>query len=198
VTTNRLLRLLRTKGWSRIFAVRRLVAGALVLLALLVAVRPSSAPDAPMLVAHHDLAPGTVLSTSDIKLVRAPPSLVPAGALTDPLSAAQRVLAGAAAAGEPITSARLLGPENTRLTAGGPDAAAVPIRLADDGMAELLAPGSHVDIVAPEQEVIASDAAVVTVRPTDKGRLVVVALPRQLAVRVAAASLARAVTVTLR
>jgi Flp pilus assembly protein CpaB len=198
VTTNRLLRLLRTKGWSRIFAVRRLVAGALVLLALLVAVRPSRAPDAPMLVAHHDLAPGTVLSTSDIKLVRAPPSLVPAGALTDPLSAAQRVLAGAAAAGEPITSARLLGPENTRLTAGGPDAAAVPIRLADDGMAELLAPGSHVDIVAPEQEVIASDAAVVTVRPTDKGRLVVVALPRQLAVRVAAASLARAVTVTLR
>jgi Flp pilus assembly protein CpaB len=151
-----------------------------------------------MLVAQHDLAPGTVLSTSDIKLVRAPPSLVPSGALTDPAKAAAQVLAGAAAAGEAITSARLLGPENIRLTTGGPDAAAVPIRLADDGVADLLVAGSHVDIVAPDQEVLATDAVVLTVRPGDRGRLVVVGLPRPVAIRVAAASLARQVTVTLR
>jgi Flp pilus assembly protein CpaB len=170
----------------------------LVVLAAFLALRPARAQDAPMVVAHHSLAPGTVLSTSDIKLVRAPPSLVPVGALTDLVAAQNQVLTSAAAAGEPITAARLLSPENTRLTAGRPDAATVPIRLADDGMAELLAPGSHVDIVAPEQEVIATDATVVTVRSTDKGHLVLVALPRETATRVAAASLARAVTVTLR
>jgi Flp pilus assembly protein CpaB len=151
-----------------------------------------------MLVARHDLAPGTVLSTTDTKLVRAPPSLVPTGALTDPAMVSDQVLAGAAAAGEPITSARLLGPLNTRLTAGFPDAAAVAVRLDDDGMAELLTPGSRVDIVAPDQEVIAADATVVTVRSSDKGRLVLVALPRQVATRVAAASLARTMAVTLR
>jgi hypothetical protein len=151
-----------------------------------------------MLVAHHDLAPGTVLSTSDTKLVRAPPWLVPSGALTDPAMAATQVLAGAAAAGEPITSARLLGPENIRLTAGRPDAAAVAIRLADDGVADLLVSGSHVDIVGPDQEVLAVDAVVLTVRSSDRGRLVVVGLPRPVAIRVAAASLARQVTITLR
>lgn len=151
-----------------------------------------------MLVAHHDLAAGTVLSTSDLKLVRAPPSLVPSGALTDPAKAATQVLAGAAAAGEPITSARLLGPENIRLTAGRPDAAAVAVRLADDGVADLLASGSHVDVVGPDQEVLAEDAVVLTVRSGDRGRLVVLGLPRPLAIRVAAASLARQVTITLR
>jgi Flp pilus assembly protein CpaB len=151
-----------------------------------------------MLVADHDLAPGTVLSTSDIKLVRAPPSLMPKGVLTNVSSASGQILTGAAAAGEPITTVRLVGPENTRLTAGRPDSAAVPVRLADDGVAELLAPGSHVDIVATDQEVLAQDAIVVTVRSSDKSRLTVVALPRHIAPRVAAASLARAVTVTLR
>lgn len=196
MTGSRLLRSLRTKGWPRVFAVRRLLAAALVVFAAVLALRPVR--DVPMLVAQHDLASGTVLSTSDIKLVRAPPSLVPSGALTDPAKAATQVLAGAAATGEPITSARLLGPENIRLTAGGPDAAAVPIRLADDGVADLLVPGSHVDIVAADQEVLATDAVVLTVRPGDRGRLVVVGLPRPVATRVAAASLAHQVTVTLR
>ncbi|MCE7008799.1 SAF domain-containing protein [Kibdelosporangium philippinense] len=197
-----LLKALRTKGWVRTVAIRRLIAVALVGLALFLAWRPNHATEAQMLVAAHDLAPGTTLSTSDLKLVRAPPSLIPRGALTDVQAAAGQVLAGVAAAGEPITSARLLGPENTRLTAGSPDAAAVPIRLADEGVAELLVPGARVDIVAPDQTVLASAATVVTVRPArrahEQGWLVVVALPGHAAPRVAAASLAREVTVTLR
>jgi Flp pilus assembly protein CpaB len=196
MTRSRLLRSLRTKGWPRVFAIRRLVAAALVVFAGFLALRPVR--DAPMLVAHHDLAAGTVLSTSDLKVVRAPPALVPSGALTDPAKATTQVLAGAAAAGEPITSARLLGPENIRLTAGRSDAAAVPVRLADDGIAELLPPGSHVDVVGPDQEVLAEDAVVLTVRSGDRGRLVVLGLPRPLAIRVAAAALARQVTITLR
>ncbi|TCO58384.1 SAF domain-containing protein [Actinocrispum wychmicini] len=185
-------------GWARVITIRRLLAVVLVLLAAVLAVRPAHDRDVPMLVARHAIAPGTVLSTSDIKLVRAPPALVPTGALTDEPSAVHQVLAGAAAAGEPITSARLVGPENTRLTAGQPDAAAVAVRLDDDELAALLVPGSHVDVVAPDQEVIATDATVVTVRAGGKGRLVLVALPRAVATRVAAAALAGALAVTLR
>jgi Flp pilus assembly protein CpaB len=155
-----------------------------------------------MLVADRDLAPGTTLSTSDVRIVRAPPSLIPRGAHADVSEVSGQVLAGAASAGEPITSARLIGPENTRLTAGLADASAVPVRLADSGVAELLVPGSKVDIVGPDQAVLASAATVVTVRPSagsaDRGRLVVVALPRDVAPRVAAASLTREMTVTLR
>lgn len=195
---------LKTKGWTRTVAVRRLVAGMLVALAAFLALKPSGPPDAPLLVADHDLRPGTTLSTSDMRVVRAPPALVPSGALSNPSDAVGQVLAGAASAGEPITAARLVGPANTRLTAGRADAAAVPIRLADDGVADLLTPGSRIDIVAPDQAVLAADATVVTVRSnvgstaTTGGQLVLVALPRDLAPRVAAASLARAVTVTLR
>jgi hypothetical protein len=195
MAANRLLRSLRTKGWSRTVAIRRLVAGVLVLLAAFIALRPARAADAPMLVAKRDLAPGTTLSISDTMLVRAPPSLLPQGVLVSADAAVGQILAGAAAAGEPITTARLVGPENTRLTTGRPDSAAVPVRLGDDGVAELLTSGSHVDIVAPDQQVLAADAIVVTVRPN---RLVVVALPSSVAPRVAAASMARAVTVTLR
>jgi Flp pilus assembly protein CpaB len=179
--------------------IRRLTAGLLVLLAAVLALRRSPARDAPMVVTTHDLPPGAELSTSDLKVVRAPPGLVPAGALTVLSSAVGRVLAGVATAGEPITSARLLGPENIRLTAGRPDAVAVPVRLDDEDVAALLVPGSHVDIVAPDQQVIAEDATVVTVRAGDRGRrLVVVALPQTVATRVAAASLARTLAVTLR
>ncbi|MBP2321008.1 Flp pilus assembly protein CpaB [Kibdelosporangium banguiense] len=197
--TPRLIRTLRAKGWARAVAIRRIAAAALVVAAVFIALRPNHAQEAPMLVADHDLAPGTVLSTSDVKVIHAPPSLIPRRALTDPSAAAGQVLAGAASTGEPITSTRLLGPENTRLAAGLPDASAVPVRLADPGVADLLVPGSKVDIVAPDQAVLASDATVVTVRPgSAQGRLVVVALPRDIAPRVAAASLTREVTVTLR
>nr|CEL19315.1 Heat shock protein 22.5 (Hsp22.5) [Kibdelosporangium sp. MJ126-NF4]CTQ94886.1 Heat shock protein 22.5 (Hsp22.5) [Kibdelosporangium sp. MJ126-NF4] len=178
----------------------------LLLLAVALMVRPNQSAEAEMLVATHDLAPGTTLSASDLKLVRAPPAVVPRAALTDVSAVAGQLLTGAASAGEPITSARLLGPENTRLTARSPDATAVPIRLADEGVAGLLMPGVRVDIVALDQTVLASEATVVTVRSTEpsagrqreQGRLVVVALPRDLAPRVAAAALAREVTVTLR
>ncbi|ONI90652.1 hypothetical protein ALI144C_02790 [Actinosynnema sp. ALI-1.44] len=167
---------------------------------------PDRDAEAEMLVAARDLAPGTTLSASDLKLVRAPPAVVPKAALADVSAAAGQVLTGAASAGEPITSARLLGPANTRLTTGSPDTTAVPVRLADEGVAELLMPGARVDIVAPDQAVLASGAIVVMVRSAeqstsrqrDQGRLVVVALPRDVAPRVAAASLAREVTVTLR
>jgi pilus assembly protein CpaB len=119
------------------------------------------------------------------------------------------VLAGAAGAGEPLTALRLAGPELVRSVAGDGDAAAVPVRLTDADVAGLLHPGQRVDVVTVGERtgspgVLASGARVLTVLPSDgkiaggRGRLVLVAVPRAVATKVAAATLSQEVTVTLR
>jgi pilus assembly protein CpaB len=185
-------------------ALRRITATALVLLAAALALRPGSArgqPTVPTLVAARDLAPGITLVPGDVRLVDVPGSLRPAASLGSTDEVAGRVLASAATTGEAITRARLVGPENTRLATGSPDAVAVPIRLADPAVADLLNPGAHVDVVAadPHGSLLDSDATVVTVLADAKpDRLVVVAMPRDTANKVASASLGQEVTVTLR
>ncbi|MGH3630839.1 MAG: RcpC/CpaB family pilus assembly protein [Sciscionella sp.] len=211
----RLRRLMGAAGWPRSMAVRRAVAIALLLLAAALAVRPSAAGDTarmPTLVAARDLAPGTVLGPADVTVRSLPPDAVPDRVLTTPAAATGRTLAGAARAGEPITDVRIVGPANTRLTSGNVDAATVGVRLADAGVADLLRPGMHVDVVSsgdteypngsPQAGTLATNATVITVgaasKSADHGRLVLLALPRDIATRVAAASLNDPVTVTLR
>lgn len=201
------------RGWPRRLAIRRLVAVLLVLAAAALAIRPQprDTDTVPMLVAARDLPPGTTLRDGDLAVSRLPPSLRPKAALTDPAEARGRVLAAATTEGEPLTGARLLGRENTRLTSGDPSAAAVPFRLADPAVAGLLTAGLRVDVVtvSPSSEssessgaeVLATNATVVTVHEADdaaEGHLVVLALPRDEATRVAAASLGQPVAVTLR
>lgn len=204
---DRVRRLFGRRGWPRLLALRRVTAFVLVLLAAVVALRAPQArgtPTLPVLVAARDLAPGSSLGLVDVRVARAPSSLRPAAALTDAEQVVGRVLAGAASAGEPITRARLVGPENSRLTTGDPDAVAVPVRLADPAVAELLSPGARVDVVTvaadslPESVVLAADATVVTVRGAADDRLVVIALPRESATRVASVSLGQPVAITLR
>jgi len=195
------------RGWPRRLAIRRLVAVLLLLAAAVLALRPPPREPGtvPVLVASRDLPPGTTLRDDDVTVSRLSPSLRPRSALTDPAQAKGRVLAAATTAGEPLTSARLVGPENTRLTTGDPSAAAVPFRLADPAVAGLLTAGLRVDVVtvSPSSDalVLAADATVLTVRPAGKaaeGHLVVLALPREEARKVAAASLGQPVAVTLR
>jgi pilus assembly protein CpaB len=208
---DRLSVLLSGRGLPRARTTRRVLAAALMLIAIALAVHPPSqrGPTVSVVVAARDLAPGTALSPSDIRLAQAPASLVPSSVLHDSGAATGRTLAGAAGAGEPITEARLVGPRNTLITAHDPTAAAVPIRLADPAVADLLGPGCHVDVVTLDPHgtagtVLASNATVVTVRKEDggpgrdDGRLVLLALPADTATRVAATSLAQEVTVTLR
>jgi hypothetical protein len=91
--------------------------------------------------------------------------------------------------------------------------AAVPVRLTDTGVADLLSPGMRVDVVTFDEseqtrKVLASMATVLTVRPppTSGGRLagaahgplVVLSLPEETAREVAALSLRNPVAVTLR
>jgi len=208
----RLVEVLRGSGWRRTALLRRTAAGLLAGLALVLAVLPSDADaSSPVVVAARDLASGTALTEADLSLAGWPAPLVPTGALRAPADASGRVLAGAARAGEPLTDVRLTGPElSVRLT-GRPDAAAVPVRLADPDVARLLGPGSRVDVVTPGPDgarpvVLAADAAVLTVLAAEPdspgqashGRLVLVALARDDATRVAAASLSAQVAVTLR
>ncbi|WP_291417760.1 Flp pilus assembly protein CpaB [Actinophytocola sp.] len=213
---DRLRRLVSAPGWPRALALRRVVAAVLVLLAAALAVRPPpqarAEPTVPMLVAARDLPPGSSLRAGDVRVVRAPESLRPPAALTAAEQVTGRVLAGAATRGEPVTRARLVGRENSHLSTGDPDAVAVPVRLADPEVAALLAPGARVDVVTVASEdgsapvLLAANATVVTVRADDPtpragsrpGRLVVIAVPRESATRLASVSLGRPVAVTMR
>jgi pilus assembly protein CpaB len=191
-------------GWRRIALVRRVAAGALAVLALVLALAPGpGSGGVPVLVAAVDLPAGASVRSADLAVRAWPPELVPGGALRDPAAADGRVLIGAARAGEPLTDVRLTG----AAARGAPaDTTAVPIRLADPGVAALLLPGSLVDVVGvgastAEPVVLAAGASVLTVLPEDasrSGRLVLVAMPPGPAARVAAASLAEQVAVTLR
>lgn len=191
-------------GWRRVAMIRRVAAAALVTFALVLALAPrSGSVGVPVVVTAADLAAGSTVRPDDLTVREWPADLVPAGAVLDPASARGRVLVGAARAGEALTDVRLL---DTASSAAGTDGAAVPVRLADAGVAALLRPGNHVDVVTPGERtdrpvVLAADAIVLTVlepEPGSRGRLVMVAMPRDVATRVAAASLADQVAVTLR
>ncbi len=200
---------LRTRV-PRALTVRRVMATALVLFAGLLALRPGpdGGPTVPMVVAARALGPGVELTPSDVRVVHAPPEVVPVKALIEPDDVSGRVLTGAAGEGEPITDVRLVGTASTQLAVGA-GAAAVPVRLADPAIADLLQPGARVDVVTVQARgrdpvVLARDAAVVAVRTAESGRgqakgsLVLIALPRDSATQVAAISLGQPVTVTLR
>ncbi|PRX50049.1 Flp pilus assembly protein CpaB [Prauserella shujinwangii] len=185
---------------------RRAFAAALFVLAAVLAVRPGGGePSAPMLVSARDLPLGTTLGPSDVRVVQVPESVRPAGVLTGPAAAQGRVLAGLARAGEPITDVRLVGARSTP-----PGTATVPVRLADPGVTGLLRPGTRVDVVALGDSgradgVLAIGATVLAVLgeqardgPGGEGPLVLVAAPQETASELAAATLGREVTVTLR
>ncbi|WP_370542070.1 SAF domain-containing protein [Amycolatopsis sp. FDAARGOS 1241] len=205
---------LRRLNGRRARLVRRFLAAALVLSGVLLFLHPGSARGAPgtaTVVSARDLPAGSVLRAADLRLADVPDDVRPAGALGSLDAAVGRLLSGAARAGEPLTDVRLLG---SALPAKGESGTVtVAVRLADAAVAELLQPGQHVDVVAaPDATHTASalvrDAMVVTVhRPEgggqvlnapDKGPLVLLALPVGVATEVAATSLERPVTVTLR
>jgi pilus assembly protein CpaB len=194
---------------------RRVVAAVLVLVAAALALRPQPGLTT-VLVAAHDLAPGSTLVAADVRAQQVPAELVPAGAITDVSGVDGRVLAGAARQGEPITDVRLLGAQLARLLAPDPESATVPLRLSDPEVAGLLAPGSAVDVVGVSEHeheptvlaeramvlAVVEDAAAASVgrglAANQRGRLVVVTLPRRAATQVAAASLSQSITVPLR
>jgi Flp pilus assembly protein CpaB len=197
--------------WLRTPAARRIAAGALVILAAVIALR--SDPDGDrteIVVAARDLASGVELTADDVRLENRTAATVPEGAQSDVGAVVGATLAGPTRRGEVLTDVRVLGPRLAESVAG-PDARIVPLPLADSALLDLVRPGDVVDVVAagPEggdadarPQLLATDAVVVVVSEKPKGagtgsdRVVLVALPAHAANDVAAAALLQRVTLT--
>ena len=177
------------------------------------ALEPPPAASAPVLVAAHDLAGGTVLTGSDVTLARWPPGDVPSGALAQD-AAPGRTLAAPMRKGEPLTDVRLVG-RGLAAALGrldGQDLVETPVRLADPGVASLLEAGDAVDVLAAPADpgngggtgVVAADVRVLAVPSPDpdgsgvtQGALVVLATTRRVAAALAAAATSDRLSVTV-
>jgi len=210
---SRLLATLRP-DWSRTLAARRFAAGALVILAAVVAVRSDPQGDrTAIVVATRDLASGVELTADDVRLENRMAATVPDGSQSDVDTLVGATLAGPARRGEVLTDVRVLGPRLAESVAG-PDARIVPLPLTDSALVDLVRPGDVVDVLAAGAEagtaagadarpqLVATDAVVVLVSEKPKGagsgrdRVVLVALPPHAANDVAAAALVQTVTLT--
>jgi Flp pilus assembly protein CpaB len=112
---------------------------------LVVLTRPPPA-GVPVLVAAHDLAPGSVLTPDDVTLAPRSRAQLPAGTVASRDVAVGRVLAAGARAGEVLTDVRLVGPRLVDTLRPGEVAA--PVRVADAAAARLVGPGDRVDVLA--------------------------------------------------
>jgi pilus assembly protein CpaB len=198
---------------SPVHTLRRVAAALLAATALALALRPAPVPAAgpgpalvPVAVAATDLAPGTELTEERLTVARLPGDAVPDGSSASAEPLLGRVLAGSVRAGEPLTDVRLVGPGLTDLLPAGQVAA--PVRLADLAVAALVHAGDRVDVLATapdagRAEVEAAGALVLAVdRPHDVGAeagggLLVIAVDRGTAARLAAAATTSTLTVNL-
>jgi Flp pilus assembly protein CpaB len=198
--------------WSRTLAARRVAAGALVILAAVIALRSDPQGDRiEIVVAARDLASGVELTADDVRLENRTAATVPDGSRSDVGAVIGTTLAGPARRGEVLTDVRVLGPRLAESVAG-PDARIVPLPLADSALLDLVRPGDVVDVLAAgsdtpdgadaRPQLVATDAVVVVVSEKPKGagngsdRVVLVALPAHAANDVAAAALVQTVTLT--
>lgn len=135
--------------WRR----RHLVAALALGLATIVAldeVRPAPPPTTGVVVLARARDAGAVLGPGDLVLRAVPAGLAPDGALRDVSDAEGRRLAVALPAGYPMAEGVLVGPG---LAAGAPaGTVVVPVRLADAGVARLLAAGDRVDLMQAAEE----------------------------------------------
>jgi len=167
--------------------------------------RPTAGASAPVVVAVRTLPVGHVLARGDLRVVAWPRALRPASARGDPRPLLGRRLSGSVGRGEPVTDARLVGPE---LASGLPDglvAAAVP--LPDPHAVDLVRPGDRVDLLASPRTdgVDPSTGSVTTVARgvrtlavfaagSDAAAELVVAVPRDIAVAITRAGTSRLFT----
>ena len=200
--------------WTRTVLARRVAAAGLVVLAGVAALRPDPAGDlAQVVVAAHDLTPGSALTADDVRIEKRLAADLPDGCQANLGAVVGSTLASPTRRGELLTDVRLLGSRLAESTAG-PGARIVPLHLADGALIDLVRVGDVVDVLAAPAtdaradtqaatKVVATDAVVVLVsakgkgRDADSERVVLVALPARLANTVAGSALGQAVTLTL-
>ena len=164
--------LLRLRGAARrvrraVLRRRRLLAALCALVAVWAGLQAIAAPApqrVPVTVAAHDLGAGTVLRPGDLATVGFAPGTVPSGHIRDPVG---RQLAGPLRRGQPVTDTALLGPSLVR---DRPDLVALPVRLPDTAMAELLRVGDEVDVISADPQggpatTVAREALVLALPP---------------------------------
>jgi pilus assembly protein CpaB len=185
---------------------RRPIAAALAGLSVLFiigAVSESGEPTQPVAIAAADIPAGSTLTVDDVTTSQFPVSLVPPGSTSNPSDLDGEILTTAITAGEPITASRLLG---SRPDAGR-GLVAAPVRLADAGVAGLLAPGDVVDLIAASTDgsarVVARKARLIT-RPippatfgTQTGSLVLLAVTPDEATTIAGVATTRDLSAVL-
>ena len=126
---------------------RRPLAALFAVLALASTIQTVTAPPPPrvsVLVAAHDLASGVRLRPEDLTEVRFDPGSVPDALAVD---AVGRVLAAPLRRGEVVSDVRLVG---AGLSDGYPGLTAMPVRLPDAGMVELLRVGDLIDVLGAD------------------------------------------------
>jgi len=146
---------------------RRLLAAVCALVAVWAGLRATATPASPLVpvtVAAHDLGAGSVLRLGDLTTVGFAPGTVPSGHIRDPVG---RQLAGPVRRGQPITDTALVG---ASLVRDRPDLVALPVRLPDSAMAELLRVGDEIDLVSADPQggpavTAAHDALVLALPP---------------------------------
>lgn len=115
------------------------------------ALRPEPPAGVDLLVAAHDLPAGLELTSSDLRVVTVPESAAVAAAVASDETRAALVGATTAVpvpAGLPLVPNLLAGAD----LSGPPGTVVAAVRLADDAMAGLLAPGDRVDLLAAPAE----------------------------------------------
>jgi Flp pilus assembly protein CpaB len=193
---------------------RRLMSAVLVAVAVVAAlhvVRPAPPAESTVWVAAHDLAGGAPLGRADVRPVRVPVALVPAGALRTAGDVVGRLLAAPVRRGEPLTDDRMLG-DSLLASMPDPGLVAVPVRVADGQAAvALVHPGDVVDVLAAtdpgagaaDSVTVARGVQVLSVPGRDPAAgdgagLVVVAVDRAQAAALARASVSSRLSLALR
>jgi Flp pilus assembly protein CpaB len=202
------LRSLRRRWRGFLVLHRRLLVALAVGLAVLSGLRALSPPlpvSNQVVVALHDLPGGRVLATGDVTVRRLPAEVTPAGAVADVSAVAGLTLAAPVRAGEVVTDRRVLG---EGLLAAHPGSVAIPVRVPDTEVRELLRVGDRIDLVAASPRgpaTVVAEAAPVLALPrpagggvgANAGALVVVAVPEHDSLEVTSAAAAGVVGVVL-
>jgi pilus assembly protein CpaB len=114
-------------------------------------------PTAQVVVAARDIHAGHTLTAADLRVTSLAAQHIPDTVVSSPEEILGRVVTGAITAREVITTGRVLSPR----TAKG---MAVPVRLADAGLASLLRPGDVIDVLASDSRSFGSPATIIAER----------------------------------
>jgi pilus assembly protein CpaB len=170
---------------------------AMAVLVGLQAVAPAPQETVEVWTARRDLSSGTVLQRTDLAPSAYSPDTVPDGTVDDPGRVVGRTLAAPMSRGEVLTETRTVA---SGLLRGYPGATAVPLRVTDAAVVDLMKVGDRVSFVVADPDgrrsptLLLRDVPVVAIPGEDEGgpgngtpgRLVVAAVPTETASEVAA------------